>query len=553
MVKTHAGVFFIGTTAERTATAPRNGSTWYDTDEDAFYDYYSPAWIPRGSDLDVGPNAALILEIVAGELELLVQDANEVFAGPLSGADDYPTFRLLVVDDLPIAALDDLYVNSFSYGNEGYDGVYGSFFTEKTAVNASPGQRYITNDSSLTVLVEDSTDSLRFNVIRAELNVSPTVPITDSDAIAGEFIVNIAGANYGNSDANNVNALLASVVLDTQNPLSPAIQNINVKTVIRGPSQTVEWRGINIETPLFDDEGGLYNLGQINVAYGLYVDQMNVAFEQNYAIVTASGIVQFNLVGDTNGRLIVSGSGDGGLYYSNANLLYVDCERNKIGILTDTPDYQLDMVGTLRVTVPDTTLATGSNGIIVQGDYESEGIFKYPAIVAVNDNLNPTFAVIGSRLRLYKNSNGAPDDHPTAYSRITFDFDGDGAVIMHESAGIYPPQPIVFKNVDPSVPVVIIFQTPGMEEAITNVFQCVDTNDKIGIAIANNAHDLVFNDEAGTKIGTSSSQKLAFYGASPVDRPAAVTDPTGGILIDAEARTAIIAVIDRLQELGLIA
>jgi hypothetical protein len=57
----------------------------------------------------------------------------------------------------------------------------------------------------------------------------------------------------------------------------------------------------------------------------------------------------------------------------------------------------------------------------------------------------------------------------------------------------------------------------------------------------------------GTKIGTATTQKLAFYGVTPVDQPATVADPTGGATTDAEARTAIVAIIDRLQETGLIA
>jgi hypothetical protein len=57
----------------------------------------------------------------------------------------------------------------------------------------------------------------------------------------------------------------------------------------------------------------------------------------------------------------------------------------------------------------------------------------------------------------------------------------------------------------------------------------------------------------GIKIGSATSSLLGFYGATPVDRPATVTDPTGGGTIDAEARTAINDIIDRLQELGLIA
>ena len=59
----------------------------------------------------------------------------------------------------------------------------------------------------------------------------------------------------------------------------------------------------------------------------------------------------------------------------------------------------------------------------------------------------------------------------------------------------------------------------------------------------------------GTQIGTDASQKLAFWGTTPIARPAIVADPSGGgdAGVDTPARTAIIAVIDRLISLGLIA
>lgn len=57
----------------------------------------------------------------------------------------------------------------------------------------------------------------------------------------------------------------------------------------------------------------------------------------------------------------------------------------------------------------------------------------------------------------------------------------------------------------------------------------------------------------GTQIGTAIGQKLAFYGGTPVDQPATITDPTGGTTTDSQARTAINTLIDRLQELFLIA
>jgi hypothetical protein len=65
--------------------------------------------------------------------------------------------------------------------------------------------------------------------------------------------------------------------------------------------------------------------------------------------------------------------------------------------------------------------------------------------------------------------------------------------------------------------------------------------------------NLITDTTTGTRIGTATNQLLGFYGATPVDRPATVADPTGGGTIDTEARTAINDIIDRLQELGLIA
>lgn len=57
----------------------------------------------------------------------------------------------------------------------------------------------------------------------------------------------------------------------------------------------------------------------------------------------------------------------------------------------------------------------------------------------------------------------------------------------------------------------------------------------------------------GLQIGGASTDELGFFGAAPVDQPATVADPSGGSTVDTEARAAIAAVIDRLQEVGLIA
>jgi hypothetical protein len=53
----------------------------------------------------------------------------------------------------------------------------------------------------------------------------------------------------------------------------------------------------------------------------------------------------------------------------------------------------------------------------------------------------------------------------------------------------------------------------------------------------------------GTRLGQDTSDKVGFFGATPVDQPATVADATDA----ATAITQINAIIDRLQELGLIA
>ena len=65
--------------------------------------------------------------------------------------------------------------------------------------------------------------------------------------------------------------------------------------------------------------------------------------------------------------------------------------------------------------------------------------------------------------------------------------------------------------------------------------------------------NIELNTGIGTKIGTATGQKLGFYNVTPVDQPATISDPTGGATVDTEARTGINTLIDRLQELGLIA
>lgn len=60
------------------------------------------------------------------------------------------------------------------------------------------------------------------------------------------------------------------------------------------------------------------------------------------------------------------------------------------------------------------------------------------------------------------------------------------------------------------------------------------------------------NDD-GTVLGQSASDLIGFHGATPSDQAAFIADPTGGATTDAEARAAIVSILDVLIEKGLIA
>lgn len=63
----------------------------------------------------------------------------------------------------------------------------------------------------------------------------------------------------------------------------------------------------------------------------------------------------------------------------------------------------------------------------------------------------------------------------------------------------------------------------------------------------------VYGTTTGTKHGTATTQKQAFWNATPVVQPTAVTPPAGGVVIDVECRAAVSDLITKLQTIGLTA
>lgn len=65
--------------------------------------------------------------------------------------------------------------------------------------------------------------------------------------------------------------------------------------------------------------------------------------------------------------------------------------------------------------------------------------------------------------------------------------------------------------------------------------------------------NIQFGRTTGTKIGTATDQKLAFFGKTPVIQQSAIAAPVGGATVDTEARTAINSIRTLLTTLGFTA
>jgi hypothetical protein len=93
-----------------------------------------------------------------------------------------------------------------------------------------------------------------------------------------------------------------------------------------------------------------------------------------------------------------------------------------------------------------------------------------------------------------------------------------------------------------------------------NLLETQSSGGTAQLAIASNGRDFILDTTTGTKIGTSTSQKLGFYNATPVVQPSAytITNPTATRSLD-EASTTLTTVaqvlgtlIKDLQSLGLV-
>jgi hypothetical protein len=88
--------------------------------------------------------------------------------------------------------------------------------------------------------------------------------------------------------------------------------------------------------------------------------------------------------------------------------------------------------------------------------------------------------------------------------------------------------------------------------ALLGIAQTFSVNQTFGTSlIMSDGANIVLNTTNGTQIGTSTSQKLAFYGTTPIIQQDHIADPSGGTTVDTQARDTINSILAQLATLGL--
>lgn len=76
-------------------------------------------------------------------------------------------------------------------------------------------------------------------------------------------------------------------------------------------------------------------------------------------------------------------------------------------------------------------------------------------------------------------------------------------------------------------------------------------NFEMEVPASGSNYAVISSKNQGLKICEASTDKIGLYGATPVVRASAITAPSGGLTIDAEARTAIGSIITAIKNIGV--
>ncbi len=272
---------------------------------------------------ETGSDAVILLSGVVNQGILLQkQIPRTIFAGPSGNCDcvdDYPTFRLLDVDDLPLLDIDYRYVRQANVGLDGQsiNAGNGSFRSGSVAIYSASG--YITYDSGVYFDAMDNRLLIRDNSNRqdptATLDVDGDIHTTnlqasgfvllDGDLITSGTVVtdegvnisNYVPSNTSNTIYNNAGTLYwentplgtpgAAYSFDVTDGLQPA------DTILNGESLTVSGvSGVNVT---YDSSDNLFLVSASGLSGVLQEQIDNLAPSAPYSFDVTNG----ELAGDT--------------------------------------------------------------------------------------------------------------------------------------------------------------------------------------------------------------------------------------------------------------
>jgi hypothetical protein len=219
----------------------------------------------------------------------------------------------------------------------------------------------------------------------------------------------------------------------------------------------------------------------------------------------------------------------------SSNVFQIGTEKGSGGGTARALEFQTDGVTRLTIgTTGESTFASGGAVVITNttaSSSDTTGALRVSGGIATIGDINARNAVRSLNLQLYNTNSTVV----WQARNVTLSSPANG--IIDQSSATTPQAFRLFKTVS---------GTGGVNFERANLRW--DGDEFIIDAAAGGTGTL-----RGIKIGSATSSLLGFYGVTPVDQPATVADPAGGGTVDTEARTAVNAIIDRLQELGLIA
>lgn len=249
----------------------------------------------------------------------------------------------------------------------------------------------------------------------------------------------------------------------------------------------------------------------------------NISSSGGLTITTSSSSVAHTISGTISGILNTSGkielSGNSGVYLGSSNTFHIG----------DTGVWGSINFAARIITYTDIRIGNGSAsnvGGLVSTIIAGDGTTNVLCI------RNQTTA---QSFRVYRTTNVTSGNYvaPTDFERVELTWNTTGnfeAVIRTISGGTGSARGLILRTND-----------------IDRITVAASGDITIADGLAVNV-----GSTSGTQFGTSSGQKIGFWGASPVIRPATVTAPAGGTTVDSECRASLSDLITKLKAIGLI-